>query len=501
MGSIAPPHAGSVSRPLPATWRRLRLLPDALAANPGLAVAIAFWAVLVVAALPQEVVQDSWLALLSGREVVQHGLPHTDSLTVLTAGRTWTDQQWLGQVFYYGLAVAGGIRAVMLVHALVLVATVGVGALAARRLGASAASSTFIAFTTVLVAPWGMQMRTQDLGELFFVVLLALLAVDARRPSARVYLAIPLLVLWANVHGSAILGAGLLLVRAATLAIGAQANRRRAAVLAVAAVAAPLASPYNVALVQYYRHLLVNPLLHGFINEWGPTTPGFKTAGFYVLAFATVWAMARHRSRHSLFANLALLVTLVGALTSIRNIVWFGLCALVLLPRLFDPWFESIRFPLLTRLAPAAPFVAGATLLATGLFAATRPESWLTKEWPEGQADRIAALAEQHRPMRVMADDRYADWLLWTEPRLRGHVAYDVRFELFSDRDIRLLFDYRNRIGDDWRAAADGYPLIVFDPTLQRDVERGLLAGGRFRVVSRSPRLVILTRGTQARAR
>ncbi|HZD86894.1 MAG TPA: hypothetical protein VE088_02690 [Gaiellaceae bacterium] len=469
-------------------------MPEVLVANAGLTVVVAFWAAVVVAALPGEIVQDSWLALASGREVAQHGLPHTDSLTVWTLGRTWTDQQWLGQVFYYALAVAGGIRAVMLVHSLVLVGAVGVGVSAARRLGASAASCTVVAFATLLVAPWGMKMRTQDLGELLFVVLLALLALDARRPSARVYLAVPLLVVWANVHGSVLMGAFLVLVRAATLAVGEAADRRRAAALTVVALAAPLASPYNLALVGYYRHLLLNPLLHSVINEWGPTSPDLQTVPFYLLAFATVWALARHGGRLTLFARLALLVTLVGALTSIRNIVWFGLCALVLLPGLLDPWLANVRFRVLGRLAPVAPLVAGATLLTAGAFAATRSDGWLTQEWPVAQAPKIAALAERQRPVRVFADDRYADWLLWTEPRLRGHVAYDVRFELPTNRQIRLLFCYRNRIGDQWRAAVAGYPLIVFDPAQQHSVEAGLLAGGRFRRVSSSPRLVILRR-------
>jgi hypothetical protein len=39
-----------------------------------------------------------------------------------------------------------------------------------------------------------------------------------------------------------------------------------------------------------------------------------------------------------------------------------------------------------------------------------------------------------------------------------------VRFELFAERQVRLLAFYRNRIGDSWRAAVAGYDLIVFDP-------------------------------------
>ena len=88
-----------------------------------LAAVLAFWFLLLIVTLPAQVVQDSWLTLVSGREVAQHGLPHHDSLTVWTLGTRWIDQQWLGQLFYYGLARLGGIRAVLLVHTLVLVST------------------------------------------------------------------------------------------------------------------------------------------------------------------------------------------------------------------------------------------------------------------------------------------------------------------------------------------------------------------------------------------
>src|SRR5206468_3497631 len=74
------------------------------------------------------------------REVAKHGLPHHDSLTLWTLGAQWIDQQWLGQLFYYGLARLGGIRTVLFVHALVLVSTMAFGLRAARGLGASVPS-------------------------------------------------------------------------------------------------------------------------------------------------------------------------------------------------------------------------------------------------------------------------------------------------------------------------------------------------------------------------
>src|SRR5207248_6303746 len=50
---------------------------------------VAFWA----AAAPYLVAADTWLTLLCGREIDEHGLPHVDRLTVLAGGRSWIDQQ------------------------------------------------------------------------------------------------------------------------------------------------------------------------------------------------------------------------------------------------------------------------------------------------------------------------------------------------------------------------------------------------------------------------
>jgi hypothetical protein len=111
------------------------------------------------------------------------------------------------------------------------------------------------------------------------------------------------------------------------------------------------------------------------------------------------------------------------------------------------------------------------------------------------QSDRIAELARASGNGSVFADDRFADWLLWTQPQLRGRVAYDVRFELFKPKQLKALAYYRNRIGDRWRAAASGHALDVFDPALQRDVEAGLLAGHRFHAVVRTRQIVVLASG------
>ena len=52
-------------------------------------------------------------------------------------------------------------------------------------------------------------MRAQVLSQLLFVTLFLLLVAESRRPSRRVALVVPLLVLWANLHGAVVVGAAL----------------------------------------------------------------------------------------------------------------------------------------------------------------------------------------------------------------------------------------------------------------------------------------------------
>ena len=66
---------------------------------------------------PALVVNDSWLNLMAGREVVENGLPSRDEITVYGLGATWTDQQWLAQVFMYGIYSLGGFALLSLATA------------------------------------------------------------------------------------------------------------------------------------------------------------------------------------------------------------------------------------------------------------------------------------------------------------------------------------------------------------------------------------------------
>src|SRR5215204_2656190 len=101
-------------------------------------VVVAFFALFSLVVIPHMLVQDTWLTLVSGREISEHGLPRVDSLTVWSRGSTWIDQQWLAQLLFFWTHELGGIKLVALAHVAAVAAGIASAIAAARSLGASA---------------------------------------------------------------------------------------------------------------------------------------------------------------------------------------------------------------------------------------------------------------------------------------------------------------------------------------------------------------------------
>src|SRR5437879_4946761 len=169
---------------------------------------VALFTLGLVGALPDELLSDTWLVILGGKEIVRHGLPAHDTLTIWEHGRAWVDQQWLGQLFFYGLYTLGGAKLVLLAHSAAVASAFVAAIVVARWRGGSVRSVCWIALPTVYILSWASgNARAQTLALPLFVAVVWLLIRDARSESRRIFLVFPLLLLWGNIHGSALLGA------------------------------------------------------------------------------------------------------------------------------------------------------------------------------------------------------------------------------------------------------------------------------------------------------
>jgi hypothetical protein len=459
----------------------------------------AIYGVVLLLAMPGMLVQDSWSTLASGREIALNGLPHHETLTVMAHGVRWVDQQWLAQLAFYELFRAGGYPLILLTHVALIASAFGLALVAARRRGGSVLAVFGVAVLCFFVAPWGWQLRAQSFAPLLFVAVLWLLVADGRSRSRRVFLVLPLLALWANLHGSVVLGAPLVMLYGAALMIDRRRGLRTGATLLALAPLSVLCSPYGLSLVDYYRHLLFDPPFGRLVNEWTAPTPGALTALFYVLAFVTVWAIGRRGAALTIFERLALLATLAAALHAARNIVWFGLAALVLLPVMVSEERPAARRGAHPAARTGLSVAFLGVLAAVLLVVATKPASWYTRLWPEQRAVAAVSAATRDPATRVFPTDRNADWLLWRVPELRGRVAYDIRFELNTETQVRQLQRFLERIGPRWQAAARGYHVLVIDREHHERLRRSLAAEPGLRQVYLDDDVAVLARGAEGR--
>ena len=296
----------------------------------------AIGALLFAAFAPDTVVGDTWMSLVSGREIVDHGLPHVDHLTVYGAGKTWTDQQWLAHLVLYGSERLGGLGLVTLVSGLSVLLAYGISLVVVRARGATTRATLLVFVVVLFAAPWTWTVRAQVLVLPLFAAVVAL-AVDARDGlRRRSWLAIPILLVWGNLHGSAFLGASIV------SAVGVlELVRRRRALQAAAFAVAPwlalLVTPYGpVATVRYYRLLLVDPPFADVVSEWDRPGIGWATIAFGILLIGAVILLVTGWRGFALTEVVVLALTAAVALQAIRGIYWFSIACLIILPPAID---------------------------------------------------------------------------------------------------------------------------------------------------------------------
>ena len=455
-----------------------------------LATPLAVLAAVLLVQLPQAFSVDSWLALVTGRSVWQSGLPHHETLTVLAQGANWIDQQWLSQLATYGLYAAGGLALLGIVNVGLLAGGVAFANFASRRLGAPFLSALVaLPVCLAMIAP-SREVRTQQFVIPLFMLVAYLLARDSRAPSRRVFWCLPILVLWANLHGTVTMGAALVALRGLVVlgerrAVLLREPRAwvRPLLLIAGAGAAILLTPYGLSMVAYYRETMVSSTLRQTVTEWQPVFSEPITAiGVFGALGLGLWSAWRARHLTSAWEKLAFLVLAIGAVSVVRNAVFFGLFALMVLP-------ASLGWGSRRAAATAASAGRGGTaargnrtrlngiILAVGVgalslglgVAVARPDARVEYAFQRpGVLTAVQRAVVSNPSLRIMPDERFTDWLLWRDPALAGRVAYDVRFELLSPTRLFALTSLFSHRGRDWKQAAQGFRLLVlsrrYDP-------------------------------------
>ena len=417
---------------------------------------------------------DSYYDLYAGRYIVQHGIPHRNVVTVVAHGAPWIDQQWLAHVLYYAAWAAGGYPAVAVLSSLVLTSGFAVLMLAMRGRGVPPARAFLWTCGTVIVYLGNIPIRAQSFAYPLFALTLWLVVADSRAPrlQPRTWLALPVLVLWANTHGSVLIGAAMVGLYAGYRAVVTVLRRAgpRAVLgylaLGAAGAVSVLCTPYGTGVIGYYKSVnRVAPALSHYVTEWQRPNPLYLVSmGFFALLIAVVIAIAvawRRGTRPDPVLAAIALGLLVMALTAIRNQAYFAFAGSLLAAGTLAR-SSAGRSPALSQAFSrvTAGVLAAAALIATGLIA-TEPAGKFESLVPVRAIDVAAALAARHPGARILADEWSSPPTLWLHPATFGRVGYDARLEQFSVSQLRAYATFLSARRPGWQDLLRGYDIVV----------------------------------------
>jgi len=246
---------------------------------------------------------DLWGHLRFGQVFIAgRRLLHHDTYSYSAAGHRWRDHEWLAEVVMAAVYNAAGVAGLKLWK---LACTAAALLLVADSEASTGAPPT-IQLAVMFAAACGFLLQAQLRPQMFSLVLLgallALLARDNYRRDARLWLVVPLMALWANLHGGFFIGIATLALYCAVASLGdlvTGAGWRRGAglsLLTVAAAAATLINPYGLGMWETVAHALGNPYTRNVVRDWQPLWWAMRaqwhSAPSGVLLYLAVIAMA-----------------------------------------------------------------------------------------------------------------------------------------------------------------------------------------------------------------
>jgi hypothetical protein len=283
-------------------------------------------------------------------------------------------------------------------------------------------------------------MRSQMIGFTLFCVSLWL--IEGRRDRPRSLWALPVIVaVWANVHGSFVLGP--LLGGLAWL----EDRRDRAPVarttLVATAVAcvATLANPFGWRVLGYTVQIGTNSTIRNLISEWRPTTVTMAAgAAFFGSVAGLAVYLARSERKVPWLTLLRLGIFFALGLPAVRGVMWWAAVAPVAVAGILPPAKRGPRRGLPAMNVAVVALVAVAVVVAIPRNGRTVLGDSILRDAPPGL---VTAVQEDLEPgSRMFVSQIWGSWFEHATPSML--VFVDARIELYSSR---IWSDYFNASG------------------------------------------------------
>lgn len=268
-----------------------------------------------------------------------------------------------------------GDRAAVALHLGLVALTLSVIASAARARGASDGWAASVVGAVVLGSlPALVLVRAQTYSLLLFALLLALVVGQARRPDRRIWWVVPLVVVWANLHGAALLG---VCVLGAYLLLARLRSRPGESVaVGVASLLSLCLTPQLWRTPAYYASVFDNVSAQRGEGLWArpSLSAPFDVLMLLAAAFLLVGFL---RSRRRLWEYAAVLGLCLATASAARHGVWLLFVLAVLSAGRREGAGESLRGPARNTDARSAVALAALAMVVAVPVAALRGDGVL----------------------------------------------------------------------------------------------------------------------------
>ena len=236
-------------------------------------VGVVIYAVLVISGNRLLLDPDTQWQITVGQWILDHhAVPHTDVYSFTLRGQPWISTQWLAQVLYAQVYAWAGWSGPVVLAALGSAATFALLARYLVRSLSDGAALVFLSVAFALTAPH-LLARPHVLALPVMVAWIGELIAAAERREAPSFMLLPLMALWANLHGGFVFG----LMMVAPIALDCLARARsgervalagRWAIFAALAVVAGCCTPYGWESLLASRKILALGSALPLITEW-----------------------------------------------------------------------------------------------------------------------------------------------------------------------------------------------------------------------------------------
>lgn len=427
---------------------------------------------------------DIWWHLASGRLICDEGgFPEHDLFSYSETRASYVYHEWLSSVIFYLLYSRVSPVSVYLLKALLAAAVV---LMMMRRQQRALSLPRILFWGLVLsVVGRGFGMRAQIFSYALFA--LTLLLLDLSREHKRrnmIWLLIPLMALWANLHGAFIGGIGVILLHATE-------REMRKRVLIVAFLAT-LATAIHPAGVRYWSYLAGIPGMKD-ITEWQSifSNPGPALQIVLLWLICLLWLVPRWK-QYRTAELLCLAVTLIMSIRYARQAVLFGICAGMILPRInmegwaARDWLRPFSKSLVASVLVLFSLLRGAETVLGYIDVRGRGIAW-TEELNEIDfpAAAVSYMRERKLTGNLAVTFEYGAYCIWKlYPAMK--VSFDGRYEVYTERAIRQAFDFhQGKPGWDRLLERASYALV--DPRLPAYYLLRSLASSEWKLIYYEP--------------